>query len=633
MLVRSARRAGNGRVPRGPVAMDTHGLISTRGVVFTLVMLIAFAMFGYSATLFMDRQSEPGQARRSATPAPPAAQALPIVECSPAAPVEASESLGVFLTHRVDLRSTTGVRGLAYLPAARTMALAQAGETSDSLVQVTLYGDVVGTSGLAVDRADALATGTASAAALIVLEAETRTLHLVNRTETGQPADVIGVVDLGAAWGGKISSLDLDPTSDTLVLADAENRRLLRIPLRVLARGSSPVGVMTSACALPVTGPDDTDDLLVAVRPTDGHLFVTGPTSPALFELNGDGQVLSKHDWQELDLGTVRGLAFAPSADPTDAEDIHHLYALTEVAGSSSIHALSFSPPPSTPSEASQVVATVVNRIETGMLQPPSSDPGGVAYDTLRERLIVTDSDIDELPEFGGHTVFALGADGIWRGLGKPRTSDEITDVALDPDSDRWYFSDDGRREILEMVMGADDRFGTGDDQARVISTESFGSLDPEGIAFGQGTLFISDGVAAEVYRLSPGADGAFNGLPPDGDDEVSSFDTSSLGISDPEGVAFDPERGSLYLRSRDRREPIIEVATDGTLLSTLPMDREAFVSPGGIGLAPALDGSGTMHLFVADRGTDNAGSATPNDGVLLEIRLERPTGRQSMPS
>jgi hypothetical protein len=114
----------------------------------------------------------------------------------------------------------------------------------------------------------------------------------------------------------------------------------------------------------------------------------------------------------------------------------------------------------------------------------------------------------------------------------------------------------------------------------------------------------------------------------PTGDDVVTSFDTAALGVTDPEGLAFDGDDGTLFVLSRNRREPILEVATDGTLLSAITVDREQLVSPGGIAMGPALDGSGQINLFVADRGDDNARSTVPNDGALLEIELERGSAR-----
>ena len=55
----------------------------------------------------------------------------------------------------------------------------------------------------------------------------------------------------------------------------------------------------------------------------------------------------------------------------------------------------------------------------------------------------------------------------------------------------------------------------------------------------GDGELFISDSAGAEVYRVNPGPNKIFDGIPPIGDDQVSHFDTQVLSINDPQGIEF----------------------------------------------------------------------------------------------
>jgi hypothetical protein len=103
----------------------------------------------------------------------------------------------------------------------------------------------------------------------------------------------------------------------------------------------------------------------------------------------------------------------------------------------------------------------------------------------------------------------------------------------------------------------------------------------------------------------------------------IASFDTEALGIADPEGVDYDPGRGTLYVVSRKAHEAIVEVATDGTLVSRFAVPEGTLISPGGIALVPARDGSDSLSLLVADRGEDNSDSAAPIDGRLIELRLD----------
>ena len=491
-------------------------------------------------------------------------------------------------------------------------------------MSVTLFGDAAGSSALPVDRVDSIATGGTNDSPLIVLDAARKEVSVLSRSPSGAMESTQGPIDLRGADVGQVTGLDLDPVEQAVVLVDAVRSRLLRIGLEELVRGSRFVGQVSGACEIHVPDIAESEPILLAVRPTDGHIFLATPGGGVLNELDRDGQAIRELDFGDLALDSIRDMAFAPSADPTDADDVLHLYILASGRAGSRIHALSFSPPPTTPSTVPQLTGTIVSRISTSTLSPPSSDPGGIAYDAEGERFIVTDSDIDELPEFAAHVVFGLEPDQQWQGMGQPGASEEITDVAIDPDSPRWFFTDDRQDVIIQVEPGDDRLFATRDDNSSVISTEAFGNFDPEGITFGQDSLFVTDGVAAEVFRLTPGEDGVFTGVPPIGDDEIASFDTAALGISDPEGIAYDADRGSLFLRSRPRREPIIEVATDGTLLTVVAIDRDELISPGGLALGPSLDGSGRLNLFIADRGEDNARSGTPNDGQILEVQFER---------
>lgn len=61
------------------------------------------------------------------------------------------------------------------------------------------------------------------------------------------------------------------------------------------------------------------------------------------------------------------------------------------------------------------------------------------------------------------------------------------------------FFSDDNRDEVFTMRPGRDGAYGTRDDKVTSFNTRAFGSRDPEDVAFGQGKLFVVDGMSAEV--------------------------------------------------------------------------------------------------------------------------------------
>jgi hypothetical protein len=64
----------------------------------------------------------------------------------------------------------------------------------------------------------------------------------------------------------------------------------------------------------------------IAVHPVSHNLFVVSPPEEILYELTQSGQFVNSYDLADLELIDPRGLAFAPSADLTDAPDTIHLY-------------------------------------------------------------------------------------------------------------------------------------------------------------------------------------------------------------------------------------------------------------------------------------------------------------------
>ena len=60
-------------------------------------------------------------------------------------------------------------------------------------------------------------------------------------------------------------------------------------------------------------------------------------------------------------------------------------------------------------SSASAVTATpsLVQTIDTSAYVPSSPDPAGIAYLPSRDELLVSDSEVDEMPLFAGFNLFA----------------------------------------------------------------------------------------------------------------------------------------------------------------------------------------------------------------------------------
>jgi cysteine-rich repeat protein len=198
---------------------------------------------------------------------------------------------------------------------------------------------------------------------------------------------------------------------------------------------------------------------------------------------------------------------------------------------------------------------------------------------------------------------------------------EEPTGVAYDPATGHYFMSDDSAKAVWEIDAGADENIGTPDDAVTFIDTTEFGSSDPEGVSFDtlRGHLYVADGVNDELYRILPGANRVFDGVPPDGDDVLRQFDTEVLGIHDPEGVEHNPDDDTLFISGSDF---IAETTRGGLLLRLIDLRGMGIDKPAGLAYAPASDNTGFMHLYVSARGDDNDSNRNQNDGKIYELTL-----------
>ncbi|HEU4527178.1 MAG TPA: hypothetical protein VFT80_04550 [Actinomycetota bacterium] len=263
---------------------------------------------------------------------------------------------------------------------------------------------------------------------------------------------------------------------------------------------------------------------------------------------------------------------------------------------------------------------TLIQIIDTSSFSPPSPDPAGMAV--LRGgRLLMSDCEVDETPWFQGKTVFRFGPDGDLLSTFKT-TRFSIEPTGLEVRKKTLIVSDDDRDRIFFVRKGKDHKWGTRDDKVRSFATRPFGSRDPEGIALGGGFLFIADGAKAEVFRLKPGPNGIFDGVAPAGDDRVRRSDTKTLGQPDPEGIEYRPSSGTVFLVSNRRNSDITEVTIRGRLVATYDTAGFGLHSPAGLAWAPGSTGPNVKHLWIADRGVDNAADPDENDGRVFEVAL-----------
>ncbi|MBM7806021.1 hypothetical protein JOD57_001858 [Geodermatophilus bullaregiensis] len=303
---------------------------------------------------------------------------------------------------------------------------------------------------------------------------------------------------------------------------------------------------------------------------------------------------------------------------------------------------------PAPTARAAVVNATLVKTTWTGgpnsSWTHPSPDPSGVTYNARSGQLVISDGEVEETgtayPKnvWRGTNLFVASLSGavVETGGNTLAYSAEPTGVgfrpALSPSfPERLFVSDDDQARIFEVDRGGDGRYGTADD-SQTSSSVAFLDLGPrndaEDLAVDleptrNGQLLLVDGKGKRVFVYDPGPDRVFNGT---GDTVVRQFDVGNMGAGDPEGIAYNAFRDTLFVLD-DPSNQIYEVDLAGGLLNIVKLPF-TMKSGAGIALAPPSNGSSGQNAYVVDRGVDNdTNQDTFNDGRLYEIAIPGLTG------
>jgi hypothetical protein len=234
---------------------------------------------------------------------------------------------------------------------------------------------------------------------------------------------------------------------------------------------------------------------------------------------------------------------------------------------------LSFLAPLALPPGTTVLPTTLVHIIDTSNAawNPSAPDPAGVEYWPLTGRLLISDSEVEEMPPYWvGSNVFQSTTSGsLVSTCSTTAYSKEPTGVAINLNNNHIFFSDDtgSNDKIYEVTLGPDGNYCTPDDTVTITAVGSFyGATDAEDVAYANNTLFIADGVNAEVYSVPLGPNGVLGG----GDDgPMTHFDTNALGLSGVEGLGYNVDTGLLSLVSPKGSEGyLVETTTTGTLVN-----------------------------------------------------------------
>ena len=256
----------------------------------------------------------------------------------------------------------------------------------------------------------------------------------------------------------------------------------------------------------------------------------------------------------------------------------------------------------------------LVRSTNTSAFSSPSPDPAGIVYLSNIDRLLISDSEVNETPLFQGDNLFTVNLNGT------PSDFGDVLDFSTEPTglthncfTDTLFISDDAARRISEISSGNDGVFGTEDDTlVNRFPTRPFGSDDPEDLAYHSdtNTLFITDGLDSVVYEVD--LDGNL----------VSNFNTNNFGLSDPEGVGINDRSGHLFMVG-EPTDFVFETTVDGDLVQKIYIGNANPVQPAGVEIAPRSNGNPNQtSLYVVDRGIDEREDINENDGKLYEFAL-----------
>lgn len=290
------------------------------------------------------------------------------------------------------------------------------------------------------------------------------------------------------------------------------------------------------------------------------------------------------------------------------------------------------------PASARQVAPIVqgilINTIATSAWSKPSPDPSGITYWPARDRLVIVDGEVDEMAIYAGANIFVSTRQGALTGTAttKPWSREPVgIEIAVNPESGHFFISDDVQKRIYEVTIGLNAQGQvTSIALVRSFSTTSYGNNDPEGLTLDDtGILYLTNGIDKKVHRIDPGPNGIFDGVAPDGDDQMTQWLTKPLGQTDPEGIDY--HDGLLYLISNHENTPISEVTTAGVLVRTISLAGIDPVAAADLTWAPATTRASEEHIYVVARGVDNNDDPNENDGKLYEIAISDLPGRSNL--
>jgi len=539
-------------------------------------------------------------------------------------------------------------KGLAFSPTANTFFVLGG---SGNISLVTMGEDNAGSRILPEVQTDALNVAfDKKSDSLFVFKRGKSELVKIKSNDNGLPdASAPSNQYAAQAFGIKdAQGIAFDPSSGRMFILDAGNSQIISVTPHATL-GFDVNEAMRSnkvqKVSLKKLGLDSLKGL--AYNPGNGHLYVSDPAQKKLYELTQTGAIVSTFDLASLEIINPSAMTFAPSVDSTDDPNIYDLFVLDDrqvaktslfsftstrqqsLTSSAQIVELSFVTPMTLPAGTTLLPASLVHIIDTSKAawSPSAPDPSGVDYWPLTGKLLITDSEVEEMSiYFQGKNVYQSTTSGtLGATCSTTSYSNEPTGVAINPNNNHIFISDDNgsNDKVFEISLGQDGVYCTADDTVTTTNVASlYGASDAEDVAYGNNTLFIGGGDDAEVFRIPLGPNGILGG----GDDgAMTHFDTTVLGFSDMESLGYNADSNTLFIASPKPTERYLgETTPTGTLLRAYDL---ALMGTAGnirsdVAYAPGSQNASIKNIYIASRGVDNNDNKSENDGRVWEISI-----------
>ncbi len=533
-------------------------------------------------------------------------------------------------------------RGLAYTPEASSLIITGAAADGSAVLRsITLLEKPLGEQALpaglpaspnvAYDAAHDQLVGAASTGAVVTVPTPGGLLK-IGATASSAPVQGGSASDLatGLASNAMGESLVLDASGRISVVSRAAGAPRVARGLSLSAAGEALRGL--------------------AVAP-DGHLFSIGAASRTLYEFDAAGTLLVKRNLNELNVRSPQGLVVAPTADTNDASSLTSLYladAGTPAGTGAGIMEIAFSEPvlSAATATAAQPTVTLVKTTNTGSgsaLNPDSPDPSGLAYipasetevpASRRDRLVIADGEVEETTGAGFHNVnvwFAPTNIGLQSATFNTTVSPtnpvnkEPVGAAYDPATNELYIAKDGSNGRIWVYNAVN----MSQLRSFDVTVAPYNDADTEGLAFGNGILYMVDAIDNDLVKVLPGPNGVVG---TGGDDIVTNYDLEQYGQTEPEGLDVHPDTGNIWVVSNrlsptNGPDPMIEVTPTGQLVSTVSIAAANPNSAAGLAIAPPSAGGAGWNIYVSDRMLDNSQDPNENDGRIYEFSVGGGTG------